>query len=235
MNHKKTSFIEHIVEDVVKNVGDKVTSKKLQVESYVVQSRPVTSKTESLSEENKKNHQDLMEGYVKSLNEISAKLDSVDRSSVSPNSGEFRSLKADEAYNINASFLHGLFFENIGDPSSKLTTDSISFMRLERDWGTFDRWQQDFIACSLSSRNGWAITCYNVFLKRYINVVVNLHSHDVPLGCIPIIVLDCWEHSYYTDFLKDRKEYVFSMMKEFRWDKIEERFENAELIAKVIK
>ena len=231
----KVNWLEGLAEDVVKDVVEKISSKKTKNEAYVVQSRPVNSKTESLSEKNRKAHQELMEGYVKSLNEISAKLDSADREGASPNGGDFRSLKADETYNLNAAFLHGLFFENIGDPSSKLTTDSLSFMRLERDWGSFDQWQKDFIACCLAARNGWAVTCYNTFLKRYMNVVINLHSNDVPMGCIPIIVVDCWEHSYYSDYLKDRKSYVFEMMKEFRWNKIEERFEAAEQIGRVMK
>lgn len=231
----QNKWLEGLVEDVVKDVESKITNADIKSEAYVVQSRAVNSKTETLSEKNKKAHQELMEGYVKSLNEISAKLDSVDRDNVTPNSSDFRSLKIDEAYNLNAAFLHGLFFENVGDASSKLTTDSLTFMRLERDWGSFDKWQKDFIACALAARNGWVVTCYNTFLKRYINVVVNLHSCDVPFGCIPVIVLDCWEHSYYSDFFKDRKSYVFSMMKEFRWTKIEDRFENVEQAGRILK
>jgi Fe-Mn family superoxide dismutase len=231
----QNKWLEGLIEEVVKDVEDKITTSNLKSEAYVVQARSVNSKTETLSDKNKKNHQELMEGYVKSLNEISAKLDSVNRDDISPNSSELRTLKIDEAYNLNAAFLHGMFFENTGDQNSRLTTDSLTFMRLERDWGSFDNWQKDFIACALASRNGWVVTCYNTFLKRYINVLVNLHSSDVPFGCIPVIVMDCWEHSYYPDFMKDRKSYIFSMMKELRWSKIEERFENIEQISKVLK
>jgi Fe-Mn family superoxide dismutase len=232
---QKNKWLNDLVEDVVKDVSKKINSNSIKNEAYVVQSRPVKSSTETLSDENKKNHQELLEGYVKSLNEISAKLDSVDRESVTPNGGDFRALKNDESYNLNAAFLHGLFFENVGDPSSKLTTESIVFMRLERDWGSFDKWQKDFIACCLAARNGWAVTCYNVFLKRYMNVVINLHSQDVPVGCVPLVVVDCWEHSYYSDYFRDRKAYVFDMMRELRWDKIEERFEQAEQISRIYK
>lgn len=232
---RKNDWLSGLVDDVVKDVGEKISSPSLKAEAYVVQARHANSKTESLSEKNRKNHQELLDGYVKSLNEISAKLDSVDRDSVTPNGSDFRSLKIDESYNLNAAFLHGLFFENIGDANSKLTTDSLTFMRLERDWGSFDKWQKDFIACSLAARNGWAVTCYNTFLKRYINVVVNLHSQDVPFGCVPVVVVDCWEHSYYSDYFRDRKSYVFAMMRELRWDKIEERVEQCEQVGRILK
>jgi hypothetical protein len=82
---QKNKWLNDLVEDVVKDVSKKINSNSIKNEAYVVQSRPVKSSTETLSDENKKNHQELLEGYVKSLNEISAKLDSVDRESVTPN------------------------------------------------------------------------------------------------------------------------------------------------------
>lgn len=202
-------------------------------ESYVTQAKKYNLSTELLSDKNKAEHQKLLEKYVTSLNEVSTKLDTVDRDEVNPNHCEFRSLKIDEAYNINAAYLHALFFDNISDQRSIITMDSLSFMRLERDFGSFDKWQKDFVACALSARNGWAVTVYCQMLKRYINIVVDLHSQHVPIGCIPIIVMDCWEHSYYRDYLSDRKTYVYGMMKEFDWKQIEERFQKAEKIAKI--
>ena len=240
----KDRLLERIVSEAVKEALPRPAQKdqpkvakpqQIQSEAYSVQTRKFDVRTESLSEKTKLAHQELLDGYVKALNEVSAKLDTADRDGANPNNSEFRNLKLDEAHNINASFLHGLYFENIGAAGSQVTTDSLVYMRLERDWGTFDNWQKDFIACSLSARNGWAVTCFNTFLQRYINVVVDLHSGHVPFGCIPVIVMDCWEHAYYRDYLKDRKAYVFNMMKEIRWERIEERFEKAELIARITK
>ena len=136
---------------------------------------------------------------------------------------------------MNAIFLHELYFANISDLHSKITMDSLTYMRLERDWGSFDAWQRDFIACALSARNGWAVTVYNVFLKRYMNVVVDLHSIGIPFSSIPIIVVDCWEHTYYRDYLKDRRSYVFTMMKELRWTTIEERIRKVERMIEASK
>ena len=237
----KDSIINKIVKEAVAEVRPRPTpvteapALEPQNEAYVVQSRKFVNKTESISEKTKVAHQGLLDGYVKALNEISAKLDSVSKDEINPNNTAFRSLKIDEAYNINAAFLHGLYFENIGDMSSQVTTDSLTYMRIERDWGTFDNWQKEFIACALAARNGWAVTCYNTFLNRYINVVVDLHSGNVPFGCIPVIVMDCWEHAYYRDYLNDRKSYVFAMMKELKWLRIEERFEKAERVSKVMR
>ena len=202
-------------------------------ESYVTQAKKYNLTTELLSDKNKAAHQKLLENYVKTLNEVSTKLDTVDRENANLNHSEFRGLKIDETYNMNAAYLHALFFENISDQRSVITMDSLAFMRLERDFGSFDNWQKDFVACALSARNGWAVTVYSFMLKRYINIVVDLHSLNIPIGCVPIIVLDCWEHSYYRDYLSDRKTYAYGMMKEFDWNEIGQRFEKAEKMAKI--
>ena len=202
-------------------------------ESYVVQAKKYDLPTELLSDKNKKEHQQLLARYVEKLNETSTKLDTVSRDDANLNGSEFRSLKIDETYNMNAAYLHALFFENISDQRSVITMDSLAFMRLERDFGSFDAWQKDFVACCLSARNGWGVTVYSSMLKRYINIVVDLHSLNVPIACYPVIVMDCWEHSYYRDYLSDRKTYVYGMMKELNWDAISERIKKADKIGKI--
>jgi len=204
-------------------------------ESYVVEAGKFNLQTELLSSKTKKAHQELLEGYVKKLNEVSIKIDACDKSSANLNNSEFRSLKIDESYNYNAAFLHGLYFENISDINSAVAVDNISYMRLARDFGTFDKWQEDFIACCLSARNGWAVTFYSTQLNRYMNTVIDLHSLNVMIGMIPVIVVDCWEHSYYRDYLKDRKSYVFGMMKELNWSVIDNRVKKTEQISKLLR
>ena len=225
---------KEIVDSIRSDLGLPERKGKLK-EAFVTQARKFNLTTDLLSAKTNKAHQELFERYVNSLNEVSAELDTADREAANPNHSTFRSLKIDETYDGNAAFLHALYFENIADPASRITMDSLSYMRLARDFGTFDAWQEDFIACCLASRNGWAITVYNGFLHRYMNVVVDLHSLNVPINCYPVVVIDCWEHAYYRDYLDDRKQYIFAMMKELNWEKIEERFKKAERIEKVLK
>ena len=216
------------------NHSDSESKKESLNESYVVEPGSFSLQTELLSSKTKKAHQELLEGYIEKLNKISSSLDGVDKTSANLNNSNFRSLKIDESYNHNAAFLHGLYFENISDLNSSITMDSLSYMRLSRDFGTFDSWQEDFVACCLSARNGWAITYYDIYLKRFVNTIIDLHSQNVMVGMIPVIVMDCWEHSYYRDYLKDRKTYVFGMMKELNWSVIEDRIKKADSVSKIL-
>lgn len=223
--------ISEVFEDKkeVKHVGSVLN------ESYVTEAGQFNLQTELLSQKTKKAHKELLDGYVAQLNKISASLDGIDKTSANLNHSAFRSLKIDETYNHNAAFLHGLYFENISDLNSHISMDSLSYMRLARDFGSFDAWQEDFVACCLSARNGWAVTAYNMQLNKFINTVVDLHSNNVMFGIFPVIVMDCWEHSYYRDYLRDRKSYVFGMMKELNWSVVEKRIKVADSISKVNK
>lgn len=222
------NFIKEAIDDTFKkDKGESIN------EAYVTQASKFDLQTELLSQKTKKAHQELLEGYSKKLNEVSAKIDGCDKSGANLNSSEFRSLKIDETYNHNAAFLHGLYFQNISDLNSQINMNSLSYIKLARDFGTFDAWQEDFVACCLSARNGWAVTFYNPYLKRYVNTVIDLHSENVMIGMIPVVVMDCWEHSYYRDYLSNRKAYVFGMMKELNWGVIEDRIKKSEKLSKI--
>jgi len=204
-------------------------------EAYVAQKKQFTVNTDFLSSANTQNHIALYEDYVKNFNRISAELDAIDRSDINSNHSLYRSTKNDETYNLNASYLHELFFANIADSASQIKMDSLSYMRLSRDFGTFDDWQRDFISCALSSRCGWVITYLNTYTQAYMNCFVDLHSLNVPVGMIPIIVVDMWQHSYYKDYQKEAKTYLTAMMKELRWEVIESRFQKADKIINVLR
>ena len=203
-------------------------------EAYVTQAKKYDLTTELLSEKTKGSHQKILEDHVERLNALSAALDTVERELADINNSKIRSLKEDETYNLNAAFLHAYYFENIGDVNSVINMDSVAFMRLERDFGSFDDWQKDFIACGLSSRNGWVITVYNFLLGRYMNVIVDLHDKGIPIGSYPVIVVDCWEHAYFRDYLGDKKSYIYAMMKELRWPQVEQRIKKVEAMSKSV-
>jgi superoxide dismutase, Fe-Mn family len=221
---------------LVNNNIKSIIKKSLEInESYSAQKKQFDIKTDFLSAENIKNHEELYQSYVDNFNLTSAKLDAVNRSDISSNHSEYRNLKLDETYNMNGAYLHELFFANIGDNNSQINMDTLSYMRINRDFGTFDDWQKDFIACAQSSRCGWAITYLNFYTQSYMNCFVDLHTKDFPAGMYPVIVMDMWQHSYYKDYLKDSKTYLIAMMKQLNWNVIEERIKKADKIINVLK
>jgi len=204
-------------------------------EAYVATPKKFNLSTELLSSKAKDTHNKLYLGYIEKLNRVSSELDVADRASANCNASVYRSLKVAEVRLRNAVYLHELHFANISDVHSELAFDSLCYMKFSRDFGTFDDWQWDFIACALSAKGGWAATVYDTFLKRYANVAIDGHETNVPFGCYPVVVLDVFEHSYMQDYQTDVGKYVSDMMRELNWEIIEKRVERAEQIAKVLE
>lgn len=209
--------------------------KEVLDEAYVAQPKVYTQVSEFSSQKTKEAHDRLYKETVSKLNEISAKIDGAVNLESNAVNSQFRSLKLDEVNALNSVYFHELFFANCFDPHSEIFSDTMPYLRLQRDFGTFEDWQKDFTACALSSREGWAVTGYNTFLKRYVNTIIDGHSNNVMVGLIPIIVVDMWSHSYYRDYLDDKESYLISKMRELNWEVIEERILKAEKIHEALK
>ena len=217
-------LLKIVSESIPKEDGEVLT------EAYVAQAKVYPQVTDLLSQHTKDSHAKLYQEYVKQLSETSFKIDTADRVEANSRSSMYRGLKIDEAYLHNAVYLHELYFANCFDPHSEIFMDTLAYMRLQRDFGTFESWQADFMACAQSNRDGWAVCGYSTFLRRFVNTFVDGHDGHVMLGLIPVIVVDVHGHAYYRDYLEDKKSYVIAMMQEFNWDVIEARFKKVEAI-----
>jgi len=227
--------------DITKNIRESMglpndeAKKETLTEAFVAQPKKFDLGTEKLSQKTKTAHLELYNNYISCFNRTSAELDGVQRDDANSSCSLFRDIKLAEQFNMGAVYLHELYFANIASHASELSMDSLTYMRLARDWGSFDLWQRDFIACAMSARSGWAVCCYNTYLEGYINVIVDGHVGNVPMGCIPVIVMDMWEHAYYKDYLNNKKQYLYNMMSELNWDVIENRVKRAERMAQVAR
>lgn len=235
MNKNMDSIITKAIRAAIPaDVLEEEHDESLIDESYVAQQKQYDMPAESVKPHTKQQHTELYQSYIKNLNEVSAKLDTARRGEANPFQSDFRSLKLDEVYNLNAVYLHELYFANCFDPASEVFSDTLAYMRLQRDWGDFDSWQRDFVACALSAREGWAVTGYSTFLKRYINFFVDGHSACIPLGIYPVIVVDMWTHAS-KDYANNKREYLITQMREINWVVVVERFKRAEAIAQAVK
>jgi Superoxide dismutase len=204
-------------------------------ESFVAEPKQFNQVSELVSQQTKNAHLELYKQAIEAFNRTSAELDTAKRDEANSNHSTFRSLKLDETYNFNSKTLHELYFANCFDPHSEIYLDSLAYLRIERDAGDFDSWQKDFKACAMSCGEGWVVTAYNMFLKRYVNTIVGDNSNHIMMGLWPVIVLDMHAHAYYRDRLGDKATYIYNSMREFNWGIIESRFKIAESIAEILK
>ena len=221
--------------DVLKVIDEVISPKKELREAYVVAPRKFSLNTEKLSPKVKNSRIKHFESTVEHLNKLSIEVDSADVESANGLNSQFRNAKVAETFAINDAFLQGNFLDNISDLNSSISMDMLCYMRLSRDFGDFDRWQKNFIACAKSSRNGYVVTGYNTNLQRYINIVVDESANGALFSTIPVIVLDVSQACYARDYVDNLELYVTNMMKELNWGVIEERVKKCEKVARALQ
>lgn len=167
-------------------------------------------------------YDDLYLGYVKKSREIRAKLKKPSRATPSSIYTEYRSLKKDESYAVNAVRLHELYFDNL-DGKSEVSSDFKAALK-DSGWA-FDDWKRDFVACAKASR-GWAILAYDRSEKQFRNLMLDSHSEGLICCHKPILVLDMYEHAYVIDFKMDKEKYLNWFFDHIKWSEVLHRLED---------
>ncbi|MDF2539147.1 MAG: hypothetical protein K0S76_2168 [Herbinix sp.] len=166
-------------------------------------------------------HIRLYKGYVDNINKVDEQLQwgDVQREQANTTFSYYRECKRGETYALNGVILHELYFDNIGGMGMP---DEFTKDQLVRDFGSLQKWQEDFIATAKASR-GWAVLSFDQRSGRYRNI--SLDSHD--LGNIaysaPALVLDMYEHAYFLQYADNKSEYIDHFMKNINWDVVKER------------
>lgn len=169
-------------------------------------------------------HYSLYEGYINKYNEIDAIFKAGDDQPSEANStySKFRGLKRGESYSLNAIILHELYFSNIGGKEN-VVPDSVLKL-IERDFGTFENWELDFIATAKASR-GWTILAFEQRTQRFMNMSLDTHDMGGIVLGFPLIVLDVYEHAYFMQYGTDKVSYINNFLYNVNWLTVKDRAE----------
>jgi Fe-Mn family superoxide dismutase len=164
-------------------------------------------------------------GYVNKLNEIWEKLAMVDRTKANQNFSDYRALKVEETFNYMGVVLHELYFENLKDGMNTKASSKLVEM-IEKNFGSWDKWKEDFRACGIAHR-GWAVLVCYLSKRKLINNGLDAHNMYGLLNSIPILVMDVYEHAYYTDQGPKRGPYIDSFFENVNWSVVSKRLDVA--------
>lgn len=174
-------------------------------------------------------HDKLYAGYVTKKNEVQEKLKTLsqggDVSSANQSYSELRALKDGETFATNGVYLHEWYFDILGGTgeASGALADA-----LKKEYGSIENFIAYFSACGMAAR-GWAVLCWDTHDQALRVYTGDAHNQGGVWGCLPILVLDVYEHAYFIDYGSDRKAYIADFWKNLNWNKADE------LMAKAMK
>ena len=159
-------------------------------------------------------HHEIYAESVNRLNAITEQLAQIDPAKVEPR--EIGELKREQQVAYNSSLLHELYFDCIGDAPTQ--PSGVFAQAIARDFGGPDRWKAEFAAMgkSASDGKGMVILTYAPREKKLMNHLAADHAM-APAGCVPLLVLDMYEHAWKPDYGGDSAKYVDSFVQMARW------------------
>ena len=176
-----------------------------------------------LSEILLKNHFTLYQGYVTNTNKLNDILVALEKEGkFGP---EFAELNRRLGWEFNGMRLHEYYFWNMSKNPKSIDRNSELFRRMEKEWGSFEKWEKDFRAMGAMRGIGWIVLYYDPSGERLFNIWINEHDTGHFAGCMPILVMDVFEHAYMLDYGLKKADYVEAFFKNLDWKACAERFD----------
>ncbi|WP_168627274.1 MULTISPECIES: superoxide dismutase [unclassified Cryobacterium] len=145
-------------------------------------------------------------------------------------SGDFANinkLEKDLAFNLGGHVNHSVFWTNMSPDGGDKPTGELA-SAIDDHFGSFDGFMAHFTAVALGVQgSGWAALVWDALGERLIITQFFDQQANFPVGMIPVLLLDVWEHAYYLDYQNVRADYVKAFWNIVNWEGVQQRFQNA--------
>jgi Fe-Mn family superoxide dismutase len=168
-----------------------------------------------------KNHFTLYQGYVTNTNKLLDALAAMlkEAKTATP---EYAELKRRLGWEFDGMRLHEYYFENLGGKAA-LDLNGKLGKKIVESFGSYEAWEKDFKAVGTMRGIGWVVLYQDPADGRLINFWVNEHDMGHPAGCLPILIMDVFEHAYMIDYGLKRVDYIEAFFKNIDWKAAEAR------------
>lgn len=156
---------------------------------------------------------------MNNTNKISDLLSTKAKDAANP---EYAELKRRFGFEFNGMRLHEYYFENLGGKTLLNKSGKLS-EKLTVAFGSLETWEQDFRATGAMRGIGWTILYNDEIAGVLFNQWINEHEVGHLAGCVPILVMDVFEHAFMTDYGLKRADYIEAFFKNINWNIVDSR------------
>jgi superoxide dismutase, Fe-Mn family len=167
------------------------------------------------------NHTTLYQGYVTNSNKVVDTLAGMLKEGKT-GTPEYAELKRRFGWEFNGMRLHEYYFENLGGKTPLNKAGALA-KKLAASFGSYEEWEKDFKATGAMRGIGWVILYEDATTGSLYNFWVNEHDAGHPAGCLPILVMDVFEHAYMVDYGLKKADYITAFFKNINWPATEAR------------
>lgn len=169
-----------------------------------------------------KNHFTLYQGYVNNFNKLNDLLVEIERADKF-SSPEYAELNRRFGWEFNGMRLHEYYFGNLSKTPNAIDNSSELIKVISMEFGSVEAFQKDFKAMAAMRGIGWVVLYFDPETKRVFNVWINEHDAGHFSGCIPLLVMDVFEHAYMLDYGIKKVDYIEAFFRSIDWQIVENR------------
>lgn len=163
----------------------------------------------------------LYKGYVDNTNKTQEKL------KIAREKGDFENIKClekDLTFFGSGAILHEYFFENMGI-AIPTTPDNLLMEQIIKDFGSYDIFKKQFTESAKTvEASGWNLLVWIPRFRKLEIIQCEKHQNLTLWSCIPLLVVDMWEHSYFLQYKANRGQYIEALWNILNWNIVNQRF-----------
>lgn len=166
-------------------------------------------------------HSKHHQAYVTGANTA---LEQLEEARSTGNLANVNKLEKDLAFNLGGHLNHSVFWQNLS-PAGGGAPDGELAAALDEHFGSFDAFKAHFTATAMGVQgSGWAVLAWDALGKKPVVFQLFDQQGNAPLGVVPLLQLDVWEHAYYLDYQNVRADYVKTFWEIANWEDVAQRY-----------
>ena len=167
-----------------------------------------------------KHHQAYVDGANTALDKLAAARES----------GDFAAINLYEknlAFNLGGHVNHAIFWQNLS-PNGGGAPEGEVAAAIADSFGSFEGFKGQFTAAATGIQgSGWAVLAFDAASGKLVSYQLFDVQGNVPVGVLPLLQLDMWEHAFYLDYLNVKADYVKAFWNIVNWENVAERLAQA--------
>lgn len=162
--------------------------------------------------------------YVAGAN---AALENLDAARKADDLSKINQFSKDLAFNLGGHSNHTIFWNNLnpnggGEPEGEIAE------AIKDSFGSFEKFKAHFTAAATGIQgSGWAVLAYDTISHKLVIFQLFDQQGNIPVGLVPLFMLDMWEHAFYLDYLNVKADYVKAIWNIVNWENVNDRLAKA--------
>ena len=128
------------------------------------------------------------------------------------------------AFHLGGHVNHSIWWKNLSPNGGDKPEGELS-AAIDDQFGSFDKFRAQFTAAANGLQgSGWAVLGYDSLGKKLLTFQLYDQQANVPLGIIPLLQVDMWEHAFYLQYKNVKADYVKAFWNIVNWQNVADRF-----------